>query len=248
MPSRDPHTIRPYGRHDVPAKERYAAIEPRRIPPSGEVSPDGRRTWPEPSLTSKILVLGGAGIMAAAATAGAVLATRRIAGMIAGDEEHPVARPRLAPRYAALDEDEREAMRRRSRERARSDAAEAARNRVEAARARDLPRRSTAESLTDTATQLAGSLNGVMGSLTGAVAGFRSVAAQAGGILREFTDAADTVRAFLEDRNGRARRDAAEALDSAARRAAETRSAEERALRARESRERADADDRLHRL
>lgn len=187
---------------------RHVPRESRAIPPHGDVSPDGQRPWPHPSLTSRILVVGGAAVMAAAATAAAVMATRRIAGLIAGGDEEPVARPHLAPRYAEMDEDEREEVRRRMRARARADANHAARARAEAARERHPPRRNAAQGLTDTATQLSGSLNGVMGALTGAVAGFRSVATQAGGIVRDFAEAADTVRSFLDNRpSGQTRRD-----------------------------------------
>ena len=37
---------------------------PRRVLPSGDVSPDGRRPWPRSSLTTKVIVLGGMGTIA----------------------------------------------------------------------------------------------------------------------------------------------------------------------------------------
>ncbi|MDO5612862.1 MAG: hypothetical protein Q4G14_06410 [Paracoccus sp. (in: a-proteobacteria)] len=176
-------------------------LESRRIPPSGEVSPDGDREWPQPGLTSQVVVYGGAAIMAAAATAGVVLAARKVAGLISGpDETDRYHRPRVAPGFADLDDDEREAIRRRVREQARADAREVARMRAQASRDRFGPRPNAAQSLTQRADQVSGSLNGLMA----AFAGFRSVAAQAGGIMREFSDAAQVVRSFL-DRDGRDR-------------------------------------------
>ena len=47
----------------------------RPIPPHGDVSPDGRRVWPQPSMTSRVLVYGGMGIAAAAATASCTAST-----------------------------------------------------------------------------------------------------------------------------------------------------------------------------
>ena len=54
------------GRRPVPPGES------RRVIPSGDVSPDGRRAYPRSSMTTKVLVLGGLGLAAAAATAGGV--------------------------------------------------------------------------------------------------------------------------------------------------------------------------------
>ena len=147
------------------------------------------------SMTSQILVYGGLGIMAAAATTAAVLATRKVASAIAGSDEEPVARTNYrptsggAPRFADLDPDAQEAVRRRGRAQAAADRARAAQSRATASRGRDL-----ASNVTGTARDLTDSLNGVIASLSGAVAGFRSVAEQAGGIVREFSDAADVVR------------------------------------------------------
>ena len=184
----------PVGEAPIPAS--------RRIPPSGKVSPKGDREWPTPSLTSQVVVYGGAALMAAAATAGVVLAARKIAGMIGGDgDDHrpqPVERAHVAPRYADMEEYEREAVRRRVREQARADATMAARTRSQASRDRHGPRPNAAQSLTRTANDLSGSITGMIGALTGAVSGFRSVAQQAGGIVREFSDAADVVRGILD--------------------------------------------------
>lgn len=121
----------------------------RPIPPHGDVSPDGRRVWPQPSMTSRVLVYGGMGIAAAAATAGAILAVRKVADLVTGndeldrDAEHAAERARVrvydeargryaAPRMAAMLEHEREAMRARARARMRQEDAERDRLRAEA--------------------------------------------------------------------------------------------------------------------
>lgn len=167
-------------------------LDSRRIPPSGDVSPDGNREWPHPSVTSQVVVYGGAAIMAAAATAGVVLALRKVSDLISGSDDD--VRPRVAPRFADLDDDERDAVRRRVREQARDDARYAARMRAQAARGRSGPRPNAAQSLSQRAEQVSGSLNGLLS----AFAGFRSVAAQAGNIAREFSDAAEIVRSVLD--------------------------------------------------
>ncbi|MDO5704880.1 MAG: hypothetical protein Q4G49_07365, partial [Paracoccus sp. (in: a-proteobacteria)] len=170
-------------------------LDSRRIPPSGDVSPDGDREWPHPNLTSQVVVYGGAAIMAAAATAGVVLALRKVSDLISGDGND--VRPRVAPRFADLEDDERDAIRRRVREQAREDARHAARMRAQAARERHGPRSNAAQSLSQRVDQVSGSLNGLLS----AFAGFRSVAAQAGNIAREFSDAADIVRSVLDRGN-----------------------------------------------
>ncbi|WP_135058844.1 hypothetical protein [Paracoccus salipaludis] len=121
----------------------------RPIPPHGDVSPRGGRTWPRPSMTSRVLVYGGMGIAAAAATAGAILAARKVADLVTGNDEldrdaddaAERARTRVydeahgryaAPRMAAMPEHEREAMRARARARMRQDDAERERLRADA--------------------------------------------------------------------------------------------------------------------
>ncbi|WP_299845576.1 hypothetical protein [uncultured Paracoccus sp.] len=159
-----------------------------------------------PTLTGKVIYFGGAGILAAAATAAVVLAARKLTDH--GDEpaadRHPPHERPLAPRFAELDEEEREEIRRRARERARADRNRAARLRAMAARERVAPRRNIARDVSETAQNLSGSIHGVMGALTSALSGFRQVATQAGGIMREFSVAADTVRSLLDRGEGRA--------------------------------------------
>lgn len=198
-----------FGPRPVPQGQRQVGPDlslPRRVRP-------GR---PGVNLTS-VVVWGGVGIMAAAATAGAVMATRKVAEAIAGGDEDHVARPgpgssrftpsrrgpTMAPRFADLSEDERERVRRRVRARAAAERAATARMRAEAAgRAegggRREERRSLVGDLTTTANNLSNGLNGVLAALSAAVAGFRSVANQADGIIREFSATADTVREVLD--------------------------------------------------
>lgn len=191
-----------------------------RIPPS-DPGPYERAMHPDapargPALTGKILYYGGAGVLAAAATAAVILAARKLTER---DRHAPAARhPRrertLAPRFAELSEAEREEIRRHAREQARADRNRAARLRAMAARERAAPRRNVARDLTETADNLSGSIHGLIGALTSALTGFRQVAQQAGGIMRDFSDAADGLRDLMErpgDRSkGGASPDAAE--------------------------------------
>ncbi|MGR3521186.1 MAG: hypothetical protein ACU0FT_00360 [Paracoccus sp. (in: a-proteobacteria)] len=153
-----------------------------------------------PSLSAKIIVWGGVGLGVAGVTAGTLMAARKIVGIPESDRPRSGRATirddaRLAPRFSALDEDEREAIRRRTREQARQDRAESARLRAEAARDRNPPRRrNAAEELTRTASELSSGLEGVAQSLLTAFQAFRGVAAQASGIVAEFAAAADAVR------------------------------------------------------
>ncbi len=69
-----------FGPRPVPKGHRHPAgpSESRRIPPHGDVSPDGHRVWPRPSPTAKWLVWGGTALAAAAVTVGAVIAARHV--------------------------------------------------------------------------------------------------------------------------------------------------------------------------
>lgn len=192
-----------FGPRPVPKGHRTASPYPHkpmkssRIPPSGPVSPDGRSVWPIPSLAARIVVWGGVAAAAAAVSAGLVIATRKLTE---DRPRHADAAPRrksagLAPRFADLDDDEREEMRRRARAQARADQRRAAGLRAKASRGRD-----AASSLTERATGLSASLNGVTDSLLSAFNGFRSVATQAGEIVAEFGAAAELVRNILQPR------------------------------------------------
>lgn len=133
---------------------------PQRTLPHGDVSLDGKRAWPQPSMTSRVLTYGGAALAAAAVTAGAVLAVRKVADLVSGNDEldrtadraAEKARARVydadrgrAPAFADLSEREREAMRARARRRAEEDSASAARLRAEANRGDGRARRRDAE-------------------------------------------------------------------------------------------------------
>lgn len=222
----------------------------RRIPPSGDVSHDGKRIYPQPGLSSRILVWGGIVAAAAAATAGGILAVRTVVDGIAGSDEDDAveaarqrarararngkapklprnthagpkrrgprpernAETHLAPRFAEMDEGEREAVRSRDR-----DLREADRRRIEqqrqAARTRGTrPRPATAgklgflDGLNTSIADVTRSIEAVVGAVTVAVEGFKGVAGQAGGIVKDFHDAADNVKSMLDIAPGASKR------------------------------------------
>ncbi|GHG25072.1 hypothetical protein [Paracoccus aerius] len=200
-----------FGPRPVPQGHRvpHGAPQPRRVIPSGDASSDGRSAHPYSSTGAKIAVWGGIGLGVAGGTAAAVLAIRKIAEALS-DDPRPLsstrhhAAPSSAPRFARLDEDEREAMRRRVRAQDREDREEIARLRAEASQARSTaaPRikrkkANFAESLIDTSTRLSQSLEGVAKSMALAVESFRGVATQATGIVQEFAGTAEQLRAAL---------------------------------------------------
>ncbi len=199
--------------------------EARRTPPHGDVSPDGKRIWPAPSQTSRMLVWGGMAIGAAALTAASVLAARRVVEMVQGDDEAPEPRPArpqrprpqpdhsaahhtaasLAPRFAEMSDHARQEIRDRTRERELEDALAAAHQRAEAAEKalkranrRSRPARKDFIREVETNTRrLGGSAESAIGSLSAAFSGFRAVAGQATGIIGEFENAARLVRGLL---------------------------------------------------
>lgn len=186
----------------------------RRMIPSGRVSPDGRSSYPHPSTGAKIAVWGGIALGVAGGTAAAVLAVRKIAEAISDDSHHSHQsdhtdqnRHHSAPRFARMDEDEREAMRHRVRAQDREDRQEVARLRAEASRRRSSSagpktrKANFAESLIETSTKLSESLESVAKSMALAVESFRSVAGQATGIVQEFAGAADQLRSALRGEN-----------------------------------------------
>ncbi|TGN59395.1 hypothetical protein E4L95_11585 [Paracoccus liaowanqingii] len=166
-----------------------------RIPPSGKVSPDGTRSWPKPSTTAKVVVWGGVALGMAGIAAAISLAVQSLSG----DDDAPAPRRRIdgprpaAPRFAELDEDDREAVRRRVRAQALEDKRRTAQVRAKAGRGRA----NIAKDLTQTATDLSQGLNGVAQSLLAAFQSFRGVSHQATGIVGEFVTAADQLRAIL---------------------------------------------------
>lgn len=189
-----------FGTRRVPEGHRTASPYPHRkmvssrIPPSGEVSPDGRHVWPRPSLAARIIVWGGVAAGVAGLTAAGVAVGRAIAG-----NDRPEDRAHVAPRFAQIDEDEREAMRRRVRAQARADAEAAARLRAKASRSRGTP----AQRLTETANEVSTGLNAVVGSVLSAFEAFNTVASQARGVVDQFTRTADQIRDVTGTRPGR---------------------------------------------
>ena len=183
----------------------------RRVIPSGQVSPDGRSSYPSPATGTKIALWGGIALGVAGGTAAAVLAIRKIAEAMSDDDDsqHAHRRHHSAPRFARMDEDEREAMRRRVRDQDREDRQEVARLRAEASRRRSSPgakprKANFAESLIETSTRLSESLERVAKSMAIAVESFRSVAGQATAIVQEFAGAADQLRSALKGENPQA--------------------------------------------
>lgn len=156
-------------------------LESRRIPPHGEVSPDGTRVWPRPSRGAKWLVWGGVGLATAAATAGTVIAARKLADLLADDPPQP---RRAAPQPQPRDEP--------------ADAGRADKPLHMAAPPRPQPRRNLMQEIEDNTASIANGVENVMRSLTTAVAGFRTVAGQASAIVREFGDAAELVQGLMQ--------------------------------------------------
>ncbi|MCO6363956.1 hypothetical protein [Paracoccus sp. 08] len=168
---------------------------PRPVP-AGHRGPQPRRT-DDTSTVAKAVVWAGVALGMAGGTAAAAIAARKLAGT--DDAPRAAYRPAAAPRFAHLEEDEREAMRRRVRAQAREDNAHAARLRAKASRGRS---GNFAKDLTRTATDLSDGLNGVAQSLAGAFRSFRGVSSQATTIVGDFVAAADQLRAILNGAPG----------------------------------------------
>ncbi|SFA44078.1 hypothetical protein SAMN04487972_103160 [Paracoccus halophilus] len=213
LPDHDDHPPVTGGRTDEHGGARYRARpdfagDSRRIPPHGDVSPDGSRTWPRPSAQAKWLVWGGTALAVAALTAGTVIAGRHLLAALSDESPPPRARRAMAPRFADLADEEREAIRQRARARELDDDRRAARLRAEAMRKRRAGRRSGGPGLlqeveTNTAS-LSNGVDNLMGALASALLGFREVAAQAGSIVRDFGDTADLIRDLADGANRRA--------------------------------------------
>lgn len=185
----------------------HTRFGPRPVP-EGHIPASGRSLsrQPETTLSTKIIVWGGVALGVAGATAAALTAARKIADVTRDDP-----RPRrwqtyygdrmtgMAPRFAELDEADREAIRKRVRAQAREDAQNAAKQRAEAGRKRDTIRGSGnfAHDLTRTAGDLSNSIDGVTNSLVKAFDSFRGVALQSGRILSEFAAAAEQIRSIM---------------------------------------------------
>ncbi|UXU73738.1 MULTISPECIES: hypothetical protein [unclassified Paracoccus (in: a-proteobacteria)] len=168
--------------------------EPRRIPPHGDVSPDGTRPWPRPSRGARWLVWGGTALIAATLTAGVVVAGRQL--MHGSDNARkPVSPPRLPPPPQTY--------RAQAQHPHRAQAHDAHREPVDAPprpRRNSRPpqrRQSLMQEVEANTASLSQGVDNVMRSLSSAVSGFRDVAGQAAHIVREFSDAADLVRGIL---------------------------------------------------
>lgn len=73
------------------------AYAPRRVPLSGDVSPDGTRPWPRANRKERLLVWGGVAATAAVATVGMLLAVRTVVERITGDTPDEAAKRPLQP-------------------------------------------------------------------------------------------------------------------------------------------------------
>ncbi|MBU2959056.1 hypothetical protein Q4511_08845 [Paracoccus sp. 1_MG-2023] len=149
-------------------------------------------------------VWGGVALGVAGLTAATIMSVRRLTERPETRADTPTrhdttpSEPVLAPGFAELTAEEREAIRQRVREQAREDYAAAARERVEASAKRNKRRKSnTAKDLTKTATELTASLTGVATAVAAASKAFRSVSGEAPGIMGEFVAAADQLRSML---------------------------------------------------
>lgn len=88
-----------FGARPIPKGHRRAKTadeDYRRIPPHGDVSPDGQRIWPQPSAAAKLLVWGGTAAAAVAVTAGTALVLRRVTDALSGDTSKPRPKPARA--------------------------------------------------------------------------------------------------------------------------------------------------------
>lgn len=196
---------------------------PRRVPPSGDVSYDGSRPWPRPALSSKLLVWGGIGVAAAAASAGAVLGVRAILGR--GDDEEEAAleeaRERARRRSSGTSSStgtstRRSGLLRRSSARPRRPASaqpvppprpagiadepvrSERRPRPGPARARS-GRGATGmlDNVNQTIQEMSSGVRTLLDTVNAAMSGFRSVAQQASGVVGEFREAADSIRSAM---------------------------------------------------
>ena len=149
IPDENGRAGRGLGRRVDRSQEAYAPspYAAQKVLPHGRVNREGDRAVPDHSMTSRVLVYGGAAIAAAAATAGVVLAVRKVADLVSGNDEldrdadraAEKARQRvygagrtMPPRLAGMTEREREAMRARARDRFEQDNRERERTRAEA--------------------------------------------------------------------------------------------------------------------
>ena len=177
--------------------------ESRGIIPSGEVSRDGRRSAPKPSLTAKIIVYGGLAAGAAAATAGAVMAVQTLVDTFSGDDEDDdieAARKRARDQQA-LAKARRSSFGPSSSSRMRfadDEAPQRSRRPAPPTRRRRAPQPSLVETVNETIQSLTSGSRDVMETVTAAMAAFRSVASQAGGVVEQFHTAADQVKSVLD--------------------------------------------------
>lgn len=168
-------------------------VESRRIPPHGDVSPDGGRPWPRPSRRAKWLVLGGTGLAAAALTAGTVIAVRHVLDLVSNDEPSPNRDP-VPPRPAnphSLQSPPRQ-------QEPETPTPPKTKPQPTSRPSRDLPRQNILQEVEANTASLTNAVENVMHTFTAALTGFRTVAGQASTIVQEFGDAAAMVRDIID--------------------------------------------------
>ncbi|MFT4013774.1 MAG: hypothetical protein QM682_10285 [Paracoccus sp. (in: a-proteobacteria)] len=192
-----------FGPRPVPQGHRppHGPHESRRIPPSGDVSPDGSRSYPRPSRLAKWIVWGGTGIAAAALTAGTVYAARHVADLLDGDKSpaggpRPAKPPHMPAEAARDDRPPRQGARQDAQDRAARFAAPSA-DEPRARPRRRAPRRNLMQEIEQNTQSLSQGVDSVMRSVNHAVTGFGGVAGQAAQIVREFGDVAVLIRELM---------------------------------------------------
>lgn len=150
------------------------ATESRRIPPSGHVSPDGRRNWPEPSMTSRIAVYGGVALAVAGGTAGLIMLLDRLGG--SPSEQAVTQRPKSPSQETAAQ--------------------------VELPPVRTARRKKTRRSPLGVL-EFATTIRDATALMATAFASFKAVAEYADGITKQFHDVADNIRKDTKVRTDR---------------------------------------------
>mgnify|MGYP003607611711 CR=1 FL=1 len=186
-----------FGPRPVPPGHRRppGPAEARRIPPHGELSPDGSRPWPRPAGWARWLVWGGAGVAAAALTVATVEAGRLIADRLGDGPRRVPGRGRLRPAGPAPFAAPETGRRAEAGPDGRSPAPGPSRRPGPPPRRPDRP--SLVQEVEATTASLSNSVENVMRSVGTAMTGFRGLAAEASDIVRELGDTAALLRGIL---------------------------------------------------
>lgn len=201
-------TIRQPIKPDLPSSEQSHKDRPaygsvRVTPhhdPETRLMPDGR-PYPNPSLMAKIVVWGGTGIMAAAATAGAVMLTRKVVDAVTGNDlpERPEPARRAAPVYHNQTARPARPQPAQPAPRAQMRFADAPTDAVSATPRRPAPRRRPKQSMVARIGDMTRTAGGVVSAITAATAAFRTVANQAPEVMDEFSRVARQARDMIDE-------------------------------------------------